>query len=107
MEAQDNTREVVEDAARHDARIRYVSRGGAVGMRDNFENVLRQVKPGFVIALGGDDGLLPDGIVGMRGKYAGCRYGFACMAGSYIYISKRSWIKRTIMHLPSKGTKNS
>ena len=66
MEAQDNTREVVEDAARQDARIRYVSCGGAVGMRDNFENVLRQVKPGFVIALGGDDGLLPDGIVGMR-----------------------------------------
>jgi len=62
----DNTREVVEDAARHDARIRYISRGAGVGMRDNFEYALRQVKPGFVIALGGDDGLLPDGIIGMR-----------------------------------------
>lgn len=62
----DNTREVVEDAARHDARIRYTSSGTAVGMLDNFEYALRQVKPGFVIALGGDDGLLPDGIVGMR-----------------------------------------
>lgn len=35
-------------------------------MRDNFEFALRQAKPGYVIALGGDDGLLPDGIVGMR-----------------------------------------
>ena len=62
----DNTREVVEDAARHDARIRYASPGTAFGMLDNFEYALRQVKPGFVIVLGGDDGLLPDGIVGMR-----------------------------------------
>jgi glycosyltransferase involved in cell wall biosynthesis len=62
----DNTREVVEDAMRHDARIRYVSLGTKIGMRDNFEYALRQVKPGFVIALGGDDGLLPEGIVGMH-----------------------------------------
>ena len=62
----DNTREVVEDAARQDGRVRYVLCGGNGGMRENFENVLSQIKPGFVIALGGDDGLLPDGIVGMR-----------------------------------------
>ena len=61
----DNTREVVEEASRRDSRIRYISSGARVGMRDNFEYVLRQVKPGFVIALGGDDGLLPDGITGM------------------------------------------
>lgn len=62
----DNTREVVESAARIDPRIRYISHGEGVGMRDNFELALRQVKPGFVIALGGDDGLLPDGIKGMH-----------------------------------------
>jgi glycosyltransferase involved in cell wall biosynthesis len=62
----DNTREVVEDAARHDSRVRYITHGTGVGMRDNFEYALRQVKPGFVIALGGDDGLLPDGILGMH-----------------------------------------
>ncbi len=61
----DNAREVVEDASRIDSRIRYISPGKGVGMRDNFEFALRQVKPGFVIALGGDDGLLPDGIQGM------------------------------------------
>ena len=32
---------------------------------NNFEFALKQVKPGFVIALGGDDGLLPNGIQGM------------------------------------------
>lgn len=61
----DNTREVVEDAMRIDSRIRYYSHGTGIGMRDNFEFALQQVKPGFVIALGGDDGLLPDGIKGM------------------------------------------
>jgi glycosyltransferase involved in cell wall biosynthesis len=62
----DNAREVVEDASRRDSRIRLISPGAGGGMRDNFEYALRQVKPGFVIALGGDDGLLPDGIKGMR-----------------------------------------
>lgn len=61
----DNTREVVEDAARIDSRIRYISQGAGIGMRDNFEIALQQAKPGFVIALGADDGLLPDGIQGM------------------------------------------
>jgi glycosyltransferase involved in cell wall biosynthesis len=61
----DNTRDVVEDASRQDSRIRYLSPGVGIGMRDNFEYALRQVKPGFVIALGADDGLLPDGIKGM------------------------------------------
>ena len=62
----DHTREVVEEAGRKDPRIRYVSPGAAVGMRDNFEFALDQVKPGYVMALGGDDGLLPYGIRGMR-----------------------------------------
>jgi hypothetical protein len=62
----DNAREVVEDASRRDSRIRLIPNGDGIGMRDNFEFALRQVKPGYVIALGGDDGLLPDGIKGMR-----------------------------------------
>lgn len=62
----DHTRAVVEEAARKDSRIRYVSPGVGVGMLDNFEFALSQVKPGYVIALGGDDGLLPNGISGMR-----------------------------------------
>ncbi len=63
----DDTREVVNNAARIDSRIRYVSPGRWVGMRDNFEFALRQAKPGYVIVLGGDDGLLPYGIGGMNG----------------------------------------
>ncbi len=61
----DNTREVVEDAGHRDARIRYVKPSSGSGMLINFEYALQQVKSGFVIALGGDDGLLPDGIKGM------------------------------------------
>ena len=58
----DNTREVVEKAMKQDSRIRFFSHNPGLGMKDNFEFALNQVKPGFVIALGGDDGLLPDGI---------------------------------------------
>ncbi len=62
----DDTREVVEEFARKDPRIRYASPGARSGMLDNFEYALDQVKPGYVIALGGDDGLMPHGICGMR-----------------------------------------
>lgn len=61
----DNLREVVEEAMRTDSRIRYVQPSTGTGMLNNFEFALNQVKPGFVIALGGDDGLLPNGIQGM------------------------------------------
>src|SRR6267143_407247 len=61
----DDTQAVVEEAARKDPRIRYVTPGTGVGMLDNFEFALAQVKPGYVMALGADDGLLPHGIRGM------------------------------------------
>lgn len=62
----DNTREVVEEAARKDPRIHYITPGSCLGMLDNFEFALNHVKPGFVIALGGDDGLLPNSIRRMQ-----------------------------------------
>jgi glycosyltransferase involved in cell wall biosynthesis len=62
----DDTRQVVERASAGDGRIRYVTPGKTVGMRDNFEFALNHVKPGFVMALGGDDGLLPRALEGMR-----------------------------------------
>ncbi len=60
----DNLKEVVEEAARKDSRIKYVSpnNGLGVGMRDNFEYALNLISEGYVIALGGDDGLLPQSI---------------------------------------------
>jgi glycosyltransferase involved in cell wall biosynthesis len=61
----DNTRDVVEEAARNDSRIQYISPGSGVGMWRNFEYALNAVKPGYVMALGGDDGILPYGISGM------------------------------------------
>ncbi len=60
----DHTRDVVESAAKADPRIHYL-RPPCGGMRDNFEFALSQVKPGYVLALGADDGLLPHGIAGM------------------------------------------
>lgn len=61
----DASREVVEEAARRDPRIRLIAHDRPIGMRDNFEFALQAAKPGFVTMLGSDDGLLPDGIAGM------------------------------------------
>jgi glycosyltransferase involved in cell wall biosynthesis len=61
----DNTREIVEEAIRLDDRIKYYFHENGIGMRENFEFALNKVKPGYIIALGGDDGILPNGIQGM------------------------------------------
>lgn len=61
----DNTRDLVLELAQKDARIQYHPNPLNPGMRDNFEHALNQAGEGYVIALGGDDGLMPNGINGM------------------------------------------
>lgn len=61
----DNTKVVIEGAKRIDPRIISFNHDPGIGMRENFEFAIKQVKPGYVIALGGDDGLFPDGIMKM------------------------------------------
>jgi hypothetical protein len=59
--SQDGTREVVESYK--DPRIRYVNTGKRLSMTENFEFALSHVPPkGYVICVGDDDGLLPNGI---------------------------------------------
>ncbi|MCM0609040.1 MAG: glycosyltransferase family 2 protein [Ideonella sp. WA131b] len=95
----DHTREVVEEAARQDPRIRYATPGGSVGMRDNFEFALNQVKPGYVMALGGDDGLLPYGIRGMRDTLLDTdQEMLAWPAPIYLYAGARSPTGQLILH---------
>lgn len=55
----DNSVEVIGDLAKKDSRIKLFAHKEHLGMRDNFEFALNQVKPGYVMALGGDDGLTP------------------------------------------------
>lgn len=55
----DNSVEVVRELAKRDTRIKLFAHDHHLGMRDNFEFALNQIKPGYVIALGGDDALLP------------------------------------------------
>lgn len=62
----DCTEDVVMDASSQDPRIEFHRNGLKPGMRDNFEYALGLAEPGYVIALGGDDGLMPGGISGMR-----------------------------------------
>ena len=60
--SKDDTRGVVEEASRKDSRIKYIKPENGSGMLYNFEYALDQVKDGYVTALGGDDGLIPNSI---------------------------------------------
>ena len=55
----DNSVEVVRELMTKDQRIKLFAHNQRLGMRDNFEFALNQVRPGYVMALGGDDGLVP------------------------------------------------
>jgi glycosyltransferase involved in cell wall biosynthesis len=57
--SEDNSVEVVHQLMNNDNRIKLFAHQHHLGMRDNFEFALNQVRPGYVIALGGDDGLVP------------------------------------------------
>lgn len=57
--SEDNSVEVISKLAEQDRRIKLFAHKKHLGMRDNFEFALNQVKPGYVMALGGDDGLTP------------------------------------------------
>lgn len=55
----DNSVEIVQELQKIDSRIKLFAHKQHLGMRDNFEYALSQVQPGYVMALGGDDGLVP------------------------------------------------
>lgn len=55
----DNSVEIIEEMIKKDSRIKLFAHKKHLGMRDNFEFALNQVQPGYVMALGGDDGLVP------------------------------------------------
>lgn len=57
--SEDNSVEVVNELIKSDPRIKLHAHKHHMGMRNNFEFALSQVKPGFVMALGGDDALVP------------------------------------------------
>ncbi len=56
----DNSVEVAQELARRDCRIKVFPHDHHLGMHDNFEFALNQVRPGYVMALGGDDALTPN-----------------------------------------------
>jgi len=96
----DDTRAVVEEAGRQDPRIRYVSPGAGVGMLDNFEFAIDQVKPGYVLALGGDDGLMPHGIRGMRDVLRDTEQEMlAWPAPAYFYAKTRMEMAQLVVHV--------
>jgi glycosyltransferase involved in cell wall biosynthesis len=57
--SEDNSVEVVRELMKIDSRIKLFAHEQHLGMRENFEFALRQVKYGYVMALGGDDALVP------------------------------------------------
>lgn len=96
----DDTRDMVEDAGRKDPRIRYVRPMNGSGMLENFEFALDQVKPGYVIALGGDDGLLPHGIRGMHDVLSDTGQEMLCWPPPmYFYAKTRIEMAQMILHI--------
>ena len=63
--SEDNSVDVVKELQQRDSRITLYAHTKHLGMRDNFEYALSKVKPGYVLALGGDDGLAPNSIYRM------------------------------------------
>lgn len=61
----DNSVEVARTLAKQDPRIKVFAHDHHLGMRDNFEFALNQATSGYVMALGGDDGLTPGCITKM------------------------------------------
>lgn len=57
--SEDNTVEMVRELQKKDPRIKLLAHDHHIGMRMNFELALAEVKEGYVMALGGDDGLVP------------------------------------------------
>lgn len=57
--SQDNSVEIVRKLSEKDTRIVLYDHHTHLGMRANFEFALSKVKPGYVLALGGDDALVP------------------------------------------------
>lgn len=57
--SEDDSVEVISKLAEQDHRVKLFAHKEHLGMRDNFEFALNQVRPGYVMALGGDDGLVP------------------------------------------------
>lgn len=55
----DDSVDMVKRLMDKDSRIKLLEHTGHVGMRRNFEEALNMVSPGYVMALGGDDGLIP------------------------------------------------
>lgn len=60
--SEDNSVEVAQQLSRIDHRIKVFPHKSHIGMRDNFEFALNQVEDGYVMALGGDDGLVAGAI---------------------------------------------
>lgn len=60
--SEDNSVEMVRELQKKDSRIKLLAHDHHVGMRDNFELALDEAKEGYVMALGGDDGLAPGAI---------------------------------------------
>jgi len=60
--SEDDSVRVIRELALKDPRIKLFAHKEHLGMRDNFEFALNQVKPGYIMALGGDDGLIPGSI---------------------------------------------
>lgn len=101
----DNSVEVVKDLQKIDSRIKLFDHKSHLGMRDNFEFALNQVKSGFVIALGGDDGLTPGCISRMIEIIKERKVELLTWTPAYFSYSNKGEDRRNILRVPRKKFK--
>ena len=62
----DNSIEMIKGLMKSHSQIKLFENSNNLGMMENFEKGLNQVKEGYVIVLGGDDGLMPNSLTLMN-----------------------------------------
>ena len=62
----DNSIEMVKGLMKSHSKIKLFENSNNLGMMENFEKGLNQVEEGYVIVLGGDDGLMPNSLTVMN-----------------------------------------
>ena len=82
-DSKDNTKEVI--LACNDPRVRYINPNKRLSMTSNFEFGLNAVKPGYVTAIGDDDGLMPGAVVKVAGLI--CDSGMDAIVSNSLYYA--------------------
>ena len=83
----DGSIQMIENLMQSNSKLRLIKNTKNVGMMDNFENALDNVDSGYVLFLGGDDGLMPNAFEDLNSIIQETEDQVDNMASQYIFLS--------------------